>query len=84
MGHRIATIEGLGLAPIRRTLLRVEFAMELIQIGQPPVRTVMQLIEAMIARQAAEIELLKKDALAGNARRSGGCRPRRETACKAA
>jgi hypothetical protein len=37
--------------------------MELIQIGQPPVLTLQQLIEQMAARQSAEIELLKQAAL---------------------
>jgi membrane protein involved in colicin uptake len=55
--------------------------MQLIQIGQTPAKTILQLIEEMSASQFAEVERLKQSALerqsAAQRRRTSTARPQR-------
>lgn len=55
--------------------------MQLIQIGQTPAKTILQLIEEMSANQSAEVEQLKRAALerqaAAQIRRTSTAGPRR-------
>lgn len=75
------TIVGFVAHCYRSTVSR----MQLIQIGEPLIPTIQQLIDQMAARQSSEIEELKQAALAKEAsRRARTPRVSRRTHCKRA